>query len=391
MSGYGSFFRARSPSQQAPVVNADNNYGQGNPGTHQGAGSIPFAAQGSHPGAGAFEGHTIFQRSVGAKSGLLTQTRVTMFELIFLPWLLLAVVLACYLIAGSQGEVNVLWAVPIVLVILCVFFTRWHARARNTGDVALGVLCIIAIVISTGVGVYAEVANLAEYARLNNGYSYFNVLPNEPALGKNDATVVEFLNNTFVSTTQSFGHIDTSSELLKHYCVAPILSSDMNITGGSGQNTAGNAQSTSGGSSSNSTGTSGNSSNTSQSSTSGSNQIQYFAAGIDCCGLTGGFNCFPPPSGAHGGIVLPTAMHNHASYQAAIAGLEATYGVQAAPGAILLHWVSNPGNYKQRYWNNTWALFCIFAAVYAVISAMMGIMLTPLLTGSPSAFTGGGV
>jgi hypothetical protein len=280
----------------------------------------------------------------GSKRSLMSRSRVNVWELMFLPWALLALVLVTYFIAGIHGEGWVLLFVAIVLLTLIGFFIRWHYKAANNADCVLGILCLTAVVIALIVGVWAEVNALQEYGRLDRGGSYFNVLPSELAYGKDDATTLVFTNQTQVDLSRTYGYIYATSSSSHTYCVAPV-----------GMSSSGTEK-----------------------------RVQYFAVGKDCCGFDTDFRCISANDNAHAGIVLPQTVRNSAGYLAAIRGAEAFYGFKAADGYLLVNWMQNPVGYRDKLWNQAFYLFLIFGGVYLVISVMMGIALMPVVAGPGS-------
>jgi hypothetical protein len=284
--------------------------GHGSYGTMAGHGSphtLPppdlHTPSGSLPDAGVSSEHSIL-RSGGSKRALgAPRSWLNVWELIFLPWILLVLVLVTFFCAGTHGDVGALRLIPVVLLGLCYAFTRWHYKAANNADCVLGILCMTAIVIGLVVSVYAEFASLQEYARLSRGASYANVLPTELATGKDDATTLEFTNQTRVDLSRAYGYIHVMPASAHTFCVAPIGTMADGVE----------------------------------------RRIQYFAAGLDCCGLQSNFACGEATNlQAHGGIALPDAMRDDTGYAAAIRGAEAMYGFRAADGYILVRWATNP-------------------------------------------------
>lgn len=299
------------------------------------------------PGAAALPADSVYstEHSIlrsGSKRSLLPRSRVNVWELMFLPWMLLALVLVTYFIAGIYGKGWVLYFIAFVLLALIGFFIRWHYKAANNADCVLGILCLTAVVIALVVGVWAEVSSLQEYGRLNRGGSYFNVLPSELAYGKDDATTLVFTNQTKVDLSRTYGYIYAAASSTHTYCVAPV-----------GMSSSGTEK-----------------------------RVQYFAVGEDCCGFDSDFKCISSAKSAHAGIVLPQTLRNSAGYIEAIRGAEALYGFKAADGYLLVKWMENPVGYRDKLWNQAFYLFLIFGCVYLVISVMMGIALMPIVAGS---------
>jgi len=289
-------------------------------------------------GAEAAPEHSIL-RSGGLKGRV--RSRVNIWELVLVPWAFLVLILLCYLLGGAHGKPIVLWVIPIVLVALAGAFIRYHYQQGNNAEVVLGILCITAVCIGLVVGVYSVVRSLREFHRLSQGASYFNVLPSEPALSKNDATTLVFTNTSEVDPSRALGFVDAHMTVATTYCVAPVSNGDEG------------------------------------------NRIQFWAAGINCCERRGNFQCGAATvANAHGAIVHPEALQEAEGFRLAVSAAEAAYGLTSGEQYLLLDWNKDPVGYRDGLWSNTLTLFLIFGAVYLVISVMIGCALMPVVAGS---------
>lgn len=272
---------------------------------------------------------------------------INLVELVFVPWVLLVLILCCFLSAGIHGETPILWVMPIVLVGCVSFWLRHHYRAGNSEEVTLGILCLAAIVIGTGVGMYANSNLLREYYRINQGASYFNVYPSETADSKLDATTIVFTNTTYVDIRKSYGFVDATDSSAPIYCVAPV--------------------------------TDGKDS---------SKRMQFWAAGINCCGTQAKFECGDADNkDAHGGIVFPGDLQVYqaggpgTNFRNAIQGALDAHGLTSGNNVLLLTWVQNPMDIRNGLWIGTIRLFGIFAIVYLAISGMSAYIVLPIIQG----------
>mmetsp|Transcript_53694 Transcript_53694/g.166704 ORF Transcript_53694/g.166704 Transcript_53694/m.166704 type:complete len:323 (+) Transcript_53694:127-1095(+) len=275
------------------------------------------------------------------RSGGLKQPargRVNVWELILVPWAFLVLILICYLLGGAHGKPLVLWVIPIILVAVSLFFIRHHYKLGNNAEVVLGILCITAITIGLVVGSYSVARSLNEYYRLSQGASYFNVLPTELAMGKSDATTLDFTNNTAVDPSRTLGYVDAGLTSSTTYCVAPISNGEEG------------------------------------------NRIQFWAAGIGCCERRSNFKCgMAQDPDAHGAVVLPEAMQKMQGYKLAVDGAKAAYNLMTGDDYLLVSWNKDPVDYRDNLWTSTVTLFFIFGSVYLVISCMVGCALMPVV------------
>mmetsp|Transcript_110266 Transcript_110266/g.235489 ORF Transcript_110266/g.235489 Transcript_110266/m.235489 type:complete len:342 (-) Transcript_110266:34-1059(-) len=268
---------------------------------------------------------------------------VDIWELVLVPWLLQVLILVCFLLAGAHGKTHVLWEIPIVTLVLATWFTRHHYKKEDNVEVVLGLLCLTAICMGTLVGVYSNLEYLQEYYRLTQGASYYNVLPSEPALGKNDATTLVFTSSSRVDSHRTYGFVDATSANGDTYCVAPVASAEDSATQ--------------------------------------MRRIQYWAVGFDCCEQRGSFQCGAAGSeSAHGAIVLPEETQEDRAFKAAIRGAEAAYGLLSGQEHLLVRWVEDPIRSRDGLWSGTVILYLIFGGVYLMISSMVGVALRPVLT-----------
>lgn len=330
MSGYGSF-----------GLPSGSYYGSGAPppppppAAAQLGAAPPSYVQGPPPDRPPSE-HSLL-RSGGM--GGYPKVSVNIWELIIVPWLFLAVVLACALQGGTHGYFVTLVAIPVVLLFLNGWFLRHHYTRSNNSEVILGILVLTAILISLSVSVYAVAKSLLEYHRLSQGASYFNVLPSESAMSKNDATTLSFTNSSLVDVTRTFGFTDARASTPVTYCVAPISDGFLY-----------------------------------------QNRVQYWAAGLDCCEARSNFACYDKKStGAHGALVLEDEMQALDGFRSAIDGAQGQYGLTTGDNYLLLKWVEDPVGYRDSLWKNTATLFLIFGGVYLVISSMIGCALMPVI------------
>jgi hypothetical protein len=259
-------------------------------------------------------------------------------ELMLIPWIVLNLVLIAFLHFGNhsiEGEKLIL--VPIVLLIVSASFLYDRNKRTNPShdaEIVLGILCIVAILAATFVGIYANATSLAEYWRIYSGASYFNVYPAESAAGYQDATVMTYSLDAGVDSGRTYGFVDGRTKESTLYCVAPIASG---------------------------------------ATFSVSNSIQYWAAGVGCCFPRSEFTCgHAKNTSVRGAIVLPESKQKDELFKAAIQGAQYAYGIAPAEKYLLVDWKADPIEYHASLWRNAKKLFLIFSGVYLLISIMVG-------------------
>ncbi|CAE7434726.1 unnamed protein product [Symbiodinium pilosum] len=114
-------------------------------------------------------------------------------------------------------------------------------------------------------------------------------------------------------------------------------------------------------------------------------RIQFWAAGVDCCGPQKPFQCGDAQNpSAHGGLLLPDRVQggpNRKFFEKAIKGAVDKYDLQAGNDYLLLNWLQDPVQYRDNLWRGSWKLFAVFGGVYLIISAMVGFVILPILRG----------
>jgi len=255
------------------------------------------------------------------------------WELIFLPWVVLIIVLMCMTLA--HGSLSFMLWLPFVLVVgIAGFFTYVEYRGRRTGEVILGALCVLAACIGFAVGLYAYTTWLREYYRLGAGAHYNNIAPTETAAGYIDATTIVFTDGSRVDGSRAYGYMDSQSKPYDTYCVAPIAANP-----------------------------------------DASNQVQFWAAGRNCCLQRTNFVCGEAEStSAHGGVALAGPYPQ--AFKDAVAGAQYAYGLQAARDYMLVSWMEDPTAYKDRLRSRTRTFCLIFSGAYLLISAVVGFSVT---------------
>lgn len=307
------------------------------------------ASYGSFPGGGYSQPPPIIAPSrlpsehsllrSGGSDELAKKNNVNMWEIIFVPWVLLVLVLVCFLQAGVCGYFVALFFVPVVLIGTNLFFIRFHYNRSNNSEVVLGFLCLIAVVISLAVGTYAVLRSLTELHRLNQGASYSNVLPSDAGATKIDATTLTFTNETLVDLSRTFGFTDARSSVKQTYCVAPV--SDGILHNG---------------------------------------RVQFWAAGLDCCEMRTNFQCFEPEAlNGHGATVIAVSDDAKEGFRMAVRGAEGAYGLTSGDHYLLVQWRQEPDAYKENLWKRTMTLFVVFGGSYLVMSMMIGCAIMPAL------------
>uniref|UniRef100_A0A7S0ZQ85 Uncharacterized protein n=1 Tax=Noctiluca scintillans TaxID=2966 RepID=A0A7S0ZQ85_NOCSC len=261
------------------------------------------------------------------------------WELIFIPWICLAIILACVTCA-SFSILAVLWVPFAVLVVVACLFVYAGWKKHRHGSMILGILIIIACGMALFVGLIGWCSYLYDYRRIGHGATYSNVSPYELAAAHSDATAINFMNGTTVDTSMTYGYLDGLEASDKMYCVAPVS------FGGQNEST-----------------------------------VQYFAVGTDCCQSRSSFDCGATGENATGGITLAGVPWSYpAGYESAVSGAEYTYDLTVGDQYLLLTWVDDAEEYRTKLLHKGLLLFFVFAGVYMLLSCVSGLLLHRMFT-----------
>lgn len=214
-----------------------------------------------------------------------------------LPNLISVVVYALFANVYQDAAEFVMGFIDIVVLVCLV--VAWQFRVVPLVFSSV-VCCLFATICSTAVGYISYETAFSHYSFLHESNSYVNVLATESALGYADAGKIVFADGTRVDTGRSVGFKDGLT-----YCVAPIMDE---MTMGA---------------------------------------VEFWAVGIDCCGVRGGFQCddVGTPK-AISGVVMRDAMGNYAR---AVRQAEAAFEMAASTKPLFVRWVVDPQKVQRNY------------------------------------------
>lgn len=209
---------------------------------------------------------------------------------------------------------NSCWLITMTLAITsgCAVML-WYLGIRwgSVSLLSLGGLCLVAVILGTGLGRQGWDNSWQEFWWMNIGQQLIESTAATPAAARSDAASLSFLNDTTTSVdaSQSAGFKDTDL-----YCVAPIMSP---ATAGAEYG-----------------------------------RVNFWAVGINCCTKYGVFTCDSAreASGGYGIVQLqggyPCPSCNVDKFRKAVSKAEAMYGLVSAPDALFVRWVEHPGRAK---------------------------------------------
>lgn len=213
---------------------------------------------------------------------------------IVVPWLVCVVI--CYMFAVTYHFAPMaVWLIILAGLVVCmsVIQRNFHEEQRQYGlrDSSMAHLCLVAILLASVFGFVAYRSFYSKYWLSQSSHSYANVLPSEAAAAYADAGKLIFSEDARLVISKALGYKEGSV-----YCVAPIQD---------------DADST----------------------------VQFWAAGLDCCGARGSFSCDDAwDIKAHAGVVLKP----EPEYLQAVKQAKAAFGLEAAKEPVFVRWVVSP-------------------------------------------------
>lgn len=269
--------------------------------------------------------------------------------LIGMPWLMFVTLSVLWTFAYHHFYLLV-WLVVLAWSCFAFVFMALDSRGRMGGSwfLFLGMLCLFSVVNASLCGGYNYWMHMFHYWSFDENRGYSNVLPSEPAEGKQDAGTIVFSNTARVDTTRAVGYRSGTT-----YCVAPIMD-DTQL-----------------------------------------DRVEYWAAGTNCCDARGDFTCddtWNPK--AKSGVVILDMVPGDAYlasgdtsigvslwapalpyYKKAARQAEAHFALTSAEKAIFVRWVADTQVVQDEFWHAGTTFLLIVIAIYLGISIIAGAML----------------
>lgn len=197
--------------------------------------------------------------------------------------------------------------------LLMIMYQSWRTYSESSMNRASFIVSswfFVAVVTGTWVGLFSFNCCIGEYWTVQKLESRQNVLPSEPAGAYANAGGLIFADEARVDPSKSVGFKD-----INVFCVAPVASDAPMDT------------------------------------------VQFWAAGVDCCGARGSFVCddaWNPK--AHGGLVIRNGSFSvahediYSQYMKAVKLAEVTYSIASAKEPIFVRWVEDPNKVELNMW-----------------------------------------
>lgn len=275
------------------------------------------------------------------KSQVLGQTPdislENLMKMSVVAWVVFSI--TCLLFGMSYHDSSVeIWTLTLIGAgILCIVIVQSWRQMNESSAARVSIIVafwlLLAIIVGAWVGLFAYDFGIREYWTAQRLEARGNVLPSEPAGAYGNAGEIVFADEARVDPGKAVGFKDDSV-----YCVAPVASDAPMDT------------------------------------------VQFWAAGVDCCGARGSFICddaWNPK--AHSGVVIRNSTFRfmgadvHAKYMQAVKLAEVTYSIASAEEPIFVRWVANPGQVELNIWRAGMGVLLasiIIASLFCGLQAM---------------------
>mmetsp|Transcript_106843 Transcript_106843/g.212156 ORF Transcript_106843/g.212156 Transcript_106843/m.212156 type:complete len:300 (-) Transcript_106843:104-1003(-) len=193
----------------------------------------------------------------------------------------------------------------IASLIACIVHYQQHNAEIHGSPLRsqLPVQCGVAICLSTVTGLLAYEVYISQYWALSESHIYANVLPSEAAAGYADAGKLVFGDEAHVDVMHALGY-----KTGHVYCVAPIRDESM------------------------------------------SSSVQYWAAGVNCCGARGSFTCDDAWDARARSALVIQSEDSHPEYALAVKQAEAAFGISSIQNPAFVRWVLDPEAVQLNFW-----------------------------------------
>lgn len=248
---------------------------------------------------------------------------------VFMWVIMLWIMVRHYSMLGAQ--VITLITIGVLVAMTVMGFTSHKDRTFPLAG--LGLLCLLAVVMGVIAGNHGWGDCWRQYWWMNTGVRYGGDTAAKPAAARIDAATVQFVNGTAIDPSRAAGY--QAGDI---YCAAPIL--DPSLLG---------AQSA---------------------------RVEYWAIGVNCCGLLGSYTCDGARDGMDGtGVVMveggmPCIGCNADKFRLAAAKAGGANNLVASKSALFVRWVKNPTALTSEYLMNG-VMFLFSAGFIGLLTFMV--------------------
>merc|ERR1719512_241847 len=226
------------------------------------------------------------------------------------------------------------WALVVTAALLALLFVVLGCASGRNQQWVLGIFALVGVGAALPIGFLIEDSVMKDFWVVDDGAEYKGVHAFAPSASYGDAALLEFVPGTVLDTHRSLGMM----KLGKAYCVSPIIgpgfSSDMTP--------------------------------------------QFWAVGVDCCGMRGSFSCNDAGvSGARAGAAVADRDGSYAKAVRMALSVQELPPLTSEP--VFLRWISEPATYKDGLWARALVGNVAASCIYFVCSVFAGLFAKRLL------------
>lgn len=271
-------------------------------------------------------------------------SRALLIEIGIGAWAVFSVVCLLFGLSYHNSKVEVwsmvLLVIGVLIIVIATSWRSWNESHTARASIIIAMWMLAAVVMGTLVGLFSYDCCIGEYWLSQRLEARENVLPSEPAGAYANAGEIVFADEARVDASKSVGFKDSST-----YCVAPVASDAPLDT------------------------------------------VQFWAAGMDCCGARGSFVCddsWNPK--AHAGVVILNVSNHlmrsdtYAKYLKAIKLAEVTYAIASVKEPILVRWVANPDQVQLNVWRAGFGVLLAAIIVAALVCGLQAFAMSIVLS-----------
>jgi len=274
---------------------------------------------------------------------------IELVEVASLGWFVFSAVCIFFGFMYHGHEIQI-WSLLILGGFLIAVYIRMHVRnassdttlphlkAKAWKDALFGSWVLVSVLFGAAVGIFAYEWRIRNYWLSQELEARANVLPSEPAGAYLNVGEIVFADEARIDASKTIGYKDG-----RVYCVAPIAG-DIPL-----------------------------------------DKVQFWAAGTDCCGARGNFQCDDAwDLQARSGIVLRDhqgafVKDKRPYFMKAVDMAKATYAVASAEEPIFVQWIADPDKVELNIWKKGMGFILCAIIIAPLLCGLSACAMSPIV------------
>lgn len=291
-------------------------------------------------GVGAFASLLASKPPAALGQRLVRRSRASdAVTVILLPWLIFVLVVCLFLFAYRDLPILV-WALVGLTVLLAFMFMFLGVAAKRVIFLALGFICLSAVIASSMMGLFLDQSYLQRARVLETAKVYHEVMPKGPASNTSDAGIVSFTQGTFVDDRRTLGFVAGGSI----FCVAPVVAPGLY-----------------------------------------SRRIEYWASGRNCCEKRTNFDCGSARDLDAVAAVVEPSPHADSPLARAVAEAVSVYNLETPKTAQVVAFVADPWSVGSQLFEDATNFAVLATLLHLAVSCVMGVAVLRFMPVQPLA------